>query len=170
MKVRRAAHTEIETLVGMSARIQDALIAEGSLQEFGPLSVAFVASHVAAGTCYVLADGDKILGGVIVAPLTSPGYETLAHWNLDGVECPIWFLEKLMIEPAEQGHHLGDLLLAGVKQVAASHPLHPTIVLDCWAGNEKLRTFYTRNGFRLHGVFGAGGFEVAVFVWDDSGK
>jgi hypothetical protein len=40
------------------------------------------------------------------------------------------------------------------------------VVLDCWAGNGKLRDFYTRAGFRLHGVFPEGDYEVAVFVRD----
>src|SRR5215471_2163625 len=56
-------------------------------------------------------------------------------------------------------------ILEGIKAYVASRQPGAIIVLDCWAGNDKLRDFYTRAGFKLHGVFPANGFEVAVFVY-----
>jgi hypothetical protein len=44
-------------------------------------------------------------------------------------------------------------------------PLSATIVLDCWAGNAKLRDFYQRAGFTSHGIFPVQDFEVMVFVF-----
>lgn len=165
MELRRAGEADIATLVDMSRRVQDALTAAGSLQVFGPLAPPVVAAAVAASAAYVLCDGACVLGGVFVAPVTSRDHKVLTRWAMDDSRRPIWFLEKLMIEPAKQGSGLGDIILAEVKQLAALHPAHPTIVLDCWAGNARLRTFYERNGFRLHGVFAVCDFEVAVFIW-----
>jgi GNAT superfamily N-acetyltransferase len=85
-------------------------------------------------------------------------------WSLDIMTGPVWFLSKLMIDPARQGSGLGYSLLEGVQADVARRGAG-AIVLDCWAGNDTLRAFYSRAGFTLYGVFPAGGFEVAVFVW-----
>lgn len=37
------------------------------------------------------------------------------------------------------------------------------VVLDCWAGNEKLRSFYEGVGCSLVGVFPELEYEIAVF-------
>lgn len=167
MHVRYATGDDVPAIVAMSRRVQAALTAAGSLQEFGPIPVAVVAAHVAAGTAYVLVDAGRILGGVFVAPATGTSHPAICRWGLEGVPGATFFLEKLMIEPDEQRHGLGYLLLDGVKSLvlAASGD---TIVLDCWAGSDKLRAFYIRAGFHLHGVYPAGTpshvFEVAVFT------
>jgi GNAT superfamily N-acetyltransferase len=70
-----------------------------------------------------------------------------------------------MLEPTEQGKGLGLFFLDAVRQRVVPQG-RGTIILDCWAGNGKLREFYTRAGYYLHGVFAVEGegFEVAVFV------
>jgi hypothetical protein len=45
--------------------------------------------------------------------------------------------------------------------------LSGAIVLDCWAGNSKLRDFYQQAGFTSHGIFAVEDYEdyeVMVFV------
>lgn len=172
MHVRHATPDDIHAFAAMSARVQAKLTASGSLQEFGPLPVEVVAARVESGTAYVLDGGaGQILGGVFVAPVTDETESKMQLWGLAGLlDLPgtTYFLEKLMIEPGEQGHGLGYALLDGVKVMVLAAP-GDTIVLDCWAGNDTLRAFYTRAGFHLHGVFPAGTplgtFEVAVFTF-----
>jgi GNAT superfamily N-acetyltransferase len=93
----------------------------------------------------------------------------MAQWGFDPTRNPIWFLSKLMIEPDLQGRGLGRVLLGVIKQQIAarcgSKSQSCLIVLDCWAGNDKLRAFYEENEFKLHGVFGEHDYEIAVFVW-----
>lgn len=167
MHVRHATGEDIPVVVEMSRRVQAALTASGSLQEFGPIPVAVVAAHVAAGTAYVLTDAGRILGGVFVVPATGVSHPIIRQWGLADLPGTTFFLNKLMIEPDEQSHGLGYLLLDGVRSLVLAAP-SDTIALDCWAGSEKLRAFYTRAGFHLHGVFPAGTpahpFEVAVFT------
>ena len=167
MHVRHATHGDIRVIAEMSARVQAALTASGSLQAFGPIPVAVVAAHVAAGTAYVLDDDMRTLGGVFLAPGAGESHPALRRWGLDRLPGTTYFLEKLMIEPDEQRRRLGYALLSGVRSLVLKTP-HDTIVLDCWAGNGKLRAFYSRAGFHLHGVFPAGApphtYDVAVFT------
>lgn len=172
MQVRHATKDDVATMAEVSARVQAKLTASGSLQEFGPLPVKVVAERVVAGTAYVLDGGaGHIFGGVFVAPVTDETRPKMHLWDLaELLEQPgtTYFLEKLMIEPGEQGNGLGYTLLDGIKSLILAAP-DDTIVLDCWAGNDTLRTFYTRAGFHLHGVYPAatplGAFEVAVFTY-----
>ena len=161
--VRQACAADVSILVELSRRVQERLTASGSLQQFGPLAPETVAGYVSAGHAYVLDARPGVVGGTFVEAVDPERFPALARWGLDAVTGSIWFLSKLMIDPARQGNGLGYILLDGVKADIARRGAG-AIVLDCWAGNETLRAFYTRAGFTLHGVFPAGGFEVAVFV------
>ena len=64
---------------------------------------------------------------------------------------PHYYLHALMIEPAEQGKGLGLRFLDGVREQVVPDQ-RGTIILDCWAGNHKLRDFYAREAKRWSGV------------------
>lgn len=169
MQLRLAEQRDTASIVDLSGRVQERLRVSGSLQEFGPIPTETVAAHIAARTAFVLCDGPSLIGGVLVEPCAapvSPGLPALlSGWNLDAAVEGRWFLQKLMIAPEIQGQGAGrvllDIVIARVADRGAAE-----VVLDCWAGNAKLRDFYTRAGFRLHGVFSEKGYEVAVFIRD----
>ncbi|MDQ2904202.1 MAG: GNAT family N-acetyltransferase [Chloroflexota bacterium] len=166
MHVRQAEAGDIDYIVDLSRCVQEKLSASGSLQEIGPIPRDTVAAHVSAGTAHILEAAPRRLGSVFVAPDTLTSSPRLARWQLTDPHLAYWYLEKLMIDPAEQGHGLGYTFLDGIRAYVASHKQLSCIVLDCWAGNDNLRAFYTRAGFALHGVFRApGGFDVAVFTY-----
>ncbi len=166
MRVRQAEAGDIDYIVDLSRHVQEKLTASGSLQVIGPVARVTVASHVSAGTAHILEAAPRRLGSVFVAPDMLVSSPRLARWQLTDPHLAYWFLEKLMIEPAEQGHGLGYTLLDGIKAHVASHEQPSCIVLDCWAGNDNLRAFYTRAGFTLQGVFRAtGGYDLAVFTY-----
>jgi GNAT superfamily N-acetyltransferase len=104
-----------------------------------------------------------VVGGTFVEPVEPERFPAFARLRLDTVTGPIWFLSKLMIDPARQGNGLGYILLDGIRADVTRRGAG-AIALDCWSGNETLRAFYARAGFKLHGVFPASGYEVAVFV------
>ncbi len=161
--VRPATTLDIAYIADLSARVQAKLIAGGSLQQIGPIPRVQVAAQVTAGTAYLLIEGDEMLGSVFVEPI--------AEHILRGVPCspqvasgtPLYFLSKLMIEPQLQGRGLGNVLVDTAKQVVAKQG--GTLLLDCWAGNIMLRTFYTNAGFKLYGIYPERDFEIAVFTW-----
>lgn len=169
MQLRLAEQRDTASIVDLSGRVQERLRAAGSLQEFGPIPTETVAAHIAAQTAFVLSDGRSLIGGVLVEPCAAPvslGLPgLLTSWSLDAGAEGLWFLQKLMVAPEMQGQGAGRLLLDGASTRVADRGA-TTVVLDCWAGNAKLRDFYTRAGFRLHGVFPEEDYEVAVFIRD----
>lgn len=161
-QVRRATLDEARWIVELSARVQDALTASGSLQQIGPLPIEQVETASKAGYAYLLETEGQPVGSVLVDPLAedSPLY---TWWHLHPLPAPLWFLHALMLEPAVQGKKLGLDFLAGVRQLVT--PVGGTIFLDCWAGNTKLRDFYQRAGFTFHGIYPFEDYEVAVFFY-----
>ncbi|MGE0539692.1 MAG: GNAT family N-acetyltransferase [Dehalococcoidia bacterium] len=167
MRFRRAEQRDIPAVVDLSGRVQERLTASGSLQEFGPIPAETVSAHVGARTAFVLEDDAALTGGVFVEPCVSPVTaglpEMLDRWGLDVSDSGLWFLQKLMVAPAAQGKMIGRVLLDDALNHVADRGAGQ-VVLDCWAGNAKLREFYTNAGFRLHGVFPEKDYEVAVFI------
>ncbi|GEM_PF-1319279 len=171
MQVRPARPGDEDTIVAMSRRVQEHLTASGSLQQFGPIPRDTVAAHVAAGNAHVLvADvaGGPLPGSVFVEPewaqVTPDLMRIFVALQLPSSHAPRWWLQKLMIEPERQGQRLGHILLAGVRRHVAVLG-GGTVLLDCWAGNAKLRAFYLEAGFQFHGEFAGEGYDVAAFTW-----
>ena len=157
---RRATGDDTSWIVDLSARVQDALTASGSRQQIGPLPLESTQRSILAGNVFVLETTEKRLGSVLVDPLES---FRLVEWALPNEAGPWWYLHSLMLEPEEQGRKLGSVFLEEVKRLMA--PLSGTIVLDCWAGNTKLRDFYRRAGFTSRGIFPVEDYYVMVFTW-----
>ncbi|HLZ55822.1 MAG TPA: GNAT family N-acetyltransferase [Ktedonosporobacter sp.] len=161
LHVRRAKSDEIVWIIDLSQRVQDALTTSGSLQQIGPLPYQMVEPSIHAGCTYLLESPERRLGSVLVDPIKAP---SLQKWQLEGLEPPVWYLHALMIEPNARGKGLGMTFLDGIKQYVL--PDHKgSITLNCWAGNHKLRDFYLRAGFTLHGIYGEKDYEVAVFLY-----
>lgn len=161
-QVRRARPDETGWIVDLSARVQAALTSSGSLQQIGPLAEKSVQESIAGGNAYVLETAEGRLGGVLVDPLANNS-PYIIKWGLQALPGPCWYLHALMLEPGKQGQKLGLDFLDGVKHLVLSAA--GTIILDCWAGNAKLRDFYHRAGFAFHGVFPENDYEVAVFLF-----
>ena len=163
MEVRKALQTDVAWIVSLSDRVQAALTASGSLQQIGPLPASLVERTVQSGTAYVLETASNRLGSVLVEPVSQIPTLPLRDWNLDTLPSPLWYLHALMLEPTEQGKGYGRHFLQNVKQLVV--PTQGTIILDCFAGNEKLRDFYLHGGFSLHGIYREKDYEVAVFFY-----
>ena len=161
IEVRPADIDDIAYIVDLSARVQAKLTASGSLQQIGPINREVVSDYVMARAAYVLDDGTR-LGSVFVRSIHPESFSQFFQWELHKLAAPVYFLSKLMIEPARQGQGLGVTLLSGAVALFNKRK-QGTLTLDCWAGNEKLRSFYSQNGFALHGIYPEEDFQVAVF-------
>jgi GNAT superfamily N-acetyltransferase len=166
-QVRRATLNDARWIVDLSARVQAALTAAGSLQQIGPLPLAMVEMSIRDGRAYLLEIAGRSIGSVLVDPLDGiyPYTQTIDYvrWGVHTLPAPLWYLHALMLDPAEQGNGLGLTFLEGVKQLAL--PPYGTIILDCWAGNTKLRAFYQRAGFTHRGDFPVKDYKISVFSY-----
>ncbi len=161
-----AEEGDIGHISGLLRRAQEKLEAAGSAQVLSVLDAEAVARHVRSGQAHVLRSGREIIGVAFVEPVTAETLPALQRWGIEDSGRAVWHLQSLAVKPESRGCGLGMRLLDGIKGfVGARGPA--LIVLDCWAGNYRLREYYSQAGFELHGVFPSrtGDYEVAVFTW-----
>jgi GNAT superfamily N-acetyltransferase len=165
--VRLAVADEAKWVVNLSARVQSALTASRSLQEIGPLPLPMVETSIRGGHLYCLDLIGQPTGSVQVDPLDGifPNTRTIDYisWGAKILPGPYLYLHALMIEPTKQGNGLGLVFLEGVLRLMEGQK--GTILLDCWAGNTKLRKFYEEAGFTHHGNFLEKDYEISVYVY-----
>ncbi len=165
LHVRQAQGGDVEFIIDLINRVQKKLTSSGSLQQIGPVSTATAINFISRNAAHILVELDRRLGSVFIEPVSVDTSPYLQQWDLASAEYFLWFLHTLAIEPDEQGRGLGYHFLDGIKSYISTQAQPAMIFLDCWAGNAKLRTFYTQAGFRLHGIYPWDDFEVAVFTY-----
>lgn len=74
------------------------------------------------------------------------------------------YLYRIAVLPEYQGKDIG--LIITNYAFKASRALGKPIYLDCWAGNEKLKSFYTRAGFDYCGDFPEEDYMISVFKYE----
>ncbi|MGV2941336.1 GNAT family N-acetyltransferase [Mesobacillus sp. LC4] len=65
------------------------------------------------------------------------------------------------MHPEYQGKGYGSVITSWSCQYARQ--LVEELYLDCWAGNEKLKNFYSENGFEYVGDFPEEDYYISVF-------
>lgn len=157
---RRATLDDAHWIVELSARVQAALTASGSLQQIGPLPLPEVERMSRLGNVCVLELDGRGIGSTLLYPIEN-NHPELVRINLQHMPEPLWNLRALMLDPEEQGKGLGLHFLEGVRRLVI--PTAGSILLGCWAGNAKLRDFYRRAGYTFLGVFPENDYEIAAF-------
>ena len=74
------------------------------------------------------------------------------------------YLYRIAILPEYQGKNIGKEIINYACEY--SKHLNKLLYLDCWAGNEKLRKFYTEVGFDFSGDFPEEDYMVSVFKYE----
>jgi len=166
---RPATLNDTDYIVDLSSRVQLALTSSGSLQEIGPLSRTVVDRSIQGSHAYIFETNGLRKGSVLVDPLDGTFSNTAEiSYGSRGVQNvlpgPFWYLHALMLEPTEQGRGLGRRFIDGVLDLMRMAGRKGTVVLDCWAGNAKLRRFYEAVGFKYHGDFPENDYQISVYV------
>lgn len=168
-EIKYAELGDINFIIGLSGRVQEALIMSGSLQVIGPLAHKVIENSIQGGHAFLLSLNGQHIASVLVDPLDGifPNTAEIRHvsWGVASLPVPQWYLHALMLEPAEQGRHIGLMFLDKVLQLMKVKYQAGTVVLDCWAGNAKLQRFYSQAGFKLYGNFPENDYEIVVYTF-----
>ncbi len=161
-KVREAVSTQASCLLKIAQAAQDKLTDAGSAQQIAGYTPQNITERMERGEVFVLEVSGSVLGSAFVEPAAPERFPQIAAWDAVPGGCPAWFLYGLVIHPEHQGRKWGQKLLHAI---CLQEKLAPpaAVLLDCWAGNTRLRRFYADAGFALHGVFPEEDYEVAVF-------
>lgn len=162
---RRATPSDTQWILETAARVQAALTASGSLQELAKPSLDEVHTSIQSEYVFILQDvmNNTSLGAVTTSLFCPEAGRGSLDWGIGSSE-KNWYLHSLILEPAYQGQGMGVLFLKEALSLLRAKEGAGRVVLDCWAGNGKLRSFYERVGFVLHGEFSEEDYRIAVFV------
>ena len=160
-RINTAGIDDSNAILELSAVVQHSLQVSGSHQVFGPFEKTALDYAISQGFCYVLKNGADIIGYVKVMPMMMD-YPHHLRVQDAGVRQPFWLLQSLMIDPCQQGNDLGLRFLHMLLDLDSLR--NGTIVLDCWAGNQKLKNFYQRAGFKELGDEPEDDYFVTVFA------
>jgi len=70
------------------------------------------------------------------------------------------YLYQIAILPEYQGKGIGKQITTFAQGLADL-----AVYLDCWAGNEKLKKFYTETGFKYLGDFPEEDYFISIFKY-----
>lgn len=98
---------------------------------------------------------DKLIIGTFSLKDTDPN-ETLHISQPNNL-----YLYIIAILPEYQGKNIGLKIIDYAFETAAN--LRKTLYLDCWAGNTKLKSFYSKAGFEYCGDFQEEDYMISVF-------
>jgi GNAT superfamily N-acetyltransferase len=77
------------------------------------------------------------------------------------------YLYQIAIHPDDQGMGFGTVISSWACRYSRS--LGEELYLDCWAGNQKLKHFYSENGFDYVSDFPEEGYYISVFKCKQEG-
>lgn len=120
-----------------------------------PWNSSIIEDDIKNGHVYVLTIDDLICGTFSVKD--ADGFDYLL------IEQGSRYLYRIAILPEYQGMNLGREVLNYVCEYSRS--LKKALYLDCWAGNKKLREFYSNAGFNFMGDFPEEDYFVTVFKY-----
>ena len=143
MKIKLIGNDEIISLLYILNEVTLDLHKTGIQPWSYPWKSSDIAYDVHEGNVYGVYDEKDLIGTFKIKEVTSLHYTC--------VEIPSKELSQIAVHPSAQGKNIGAYII----HYAQSHvnKLNQALYLDCWAGNEKLKTFYTLNGFNYLGDF-----------------
>lgn len=173
LATRYARVSDAELLIDIANSVQAALTQSGSLQKLESLSQADIEQASISHHCFLIDEPqsrDGILGCAFLRPLSSEacvshelGNKALA--TISHLPRPWLYFHSVMLQPASQGRGIGvrliDDFIGALEQNEGREG--GTVLLNCWAGNEKLRAFYTRAGFTFLAIVPKLDYEIAIF-------
>jgi GNAT superfamily N-acetyltransferase len=170
-QTRLASKYDAEGIIGLIDRVQTDLAQEGSEQIIGPLAMQEVESSIRSGHCFIFEhlrhDTVTKIGSVMIDEYSN-NYR-FSQEEMSEMPAKKWFLHSLMIEPEFQGHGLGKVFLREALRMMG-HEGEGVVLLDCFAGNEKLIEFYSSVGLVLLREVPEEDYMVAVFMYNLKGS
>lgn len=169
--IRPALPCEANDILELGKRVLSALASHGQENEIAPLVTETVESAILQSRVFVYVSTGAVVGCAFVKPVEvlerlypEPRQAGLVSKIFVAGATPLVYLHSIMVEPTQQGNKIGSRLVTHVCDVAREHHLAKTIILDCFATNERLRRFYESLDFCLLDVVPEMTWEIAVFA------
>jgi ribosomal protein S18 acetylase RimI-like enzyme len=155
--IRTAEIKNTDSIVELLNEVTLHLHVKGINQWSCPWNSDKIELDIKDGHVYVLLIDDLICG-------------TFSLKDMDNRDFPLFnpnskYLYRIAILPEYQGMNLGTQILNYVCK--CSENFDQAVYLDCWAGNKKLRSFYSNAGFEFKGDFPEEDYFISIFKYQN---
>ncbi|WP_391209431.1 GNAT family N-acetyltransferase [Psychrobacillus sp. L4] len=118
-----------------------------------PWNSEYISCAIRGNNSYKLIHNENVIGTFFIETIDKIGEQTVDPKSL--------YLSKIAILPEYQGSSIGTK----ITEFACTNAqrLNKVLYLDCWAGNIKLREFYSKNGFQYIGDFCEEDYLISIF-------
>jgi GNAT superfamily N-acetyltransferase len=153
MKIRLAKVEDLDQVLKVLNDVTLYLQKKGINQWSYPWSHEIIGNEIKNDHCYVLLLGERVIGTFFIS--------NIDHLSELSIEPQSKYLSKIAILPEFQGNNLGSKIIDFA--CSFTQGLNKTLYLDCWAGNEKLKEFYSNNGLEYVGDFPEEDYFISIF-------
>jgi RimJ/RimL family protein N-acetyltransferase len=153
MIIRQADIKEIDVVLKILNETTIDLISKGINQWSFPWELEMVSNELSSNQCFFMEVGDVICAVFFIKDIDS--------LNGEAVVSSSKYLSKIAISPEFQGMGYGSEILTFA--ISFCQKQNRALYLDCWAGNEKLKAFYSNNGMEYMGDYPEESYFVSVF-------
>ncbi|PLT30771.1 GNAT family N-acetyltransferase [Peribacillus deserti] len=153
VEIKLAETADVPDITRLLNKVTMDLHQRGINQWTYPWEKEEIERDIKQGNCYKLLNDLQLAGTFCMR-----GIDQLKYLNIPADSL---YLAQIAILPRYQGKGAGAQIISFAR--TAAELLHKPLFLDCWAGNEKLKRFYVRNGFSYLGDYPEEDYFVSVF-------
>lgn len=154
MDIGLAKEEDVSSIVQLLNEVTLELLSKKVMQWDYPWDRNTINSDVSHGCQYIVKENNMIIAVFSLKDMP------VNDWTSEEEEGRM-YLYRIAVEPEFQGKNVGSYICGWVQSFAGQN--HKTVYLDCWAGNDKLKDFYSSTGFYYIGDFPEEDYMVSVF-------
>lgn len=155
MQIRLSKVEDLKQILYVLNSVTLHLIQKGIYQWNYPWDEDKILSQIKENVSYILLDNDKIIGVFCI--------HEIDYINEMSVDEKSNYLSQIAILPEFQGENWGSVIIDFACSFVKRS--NKTLYLDCWAGNEKLKCFYSKNGLKHIGDFPEEDYFISIFQY-----
>ncbi|MBP1041708.1 GNAT family N-acetyltransferase [Vagococcus sp. BWB3-3] len=153
VKIILAKIADIDLVTSILNRVTLDLLEMGIRQWRYPWQPASVKKEIGLHNVYLVKVGEEVVGTFFLG--TQQQIESL------GVTRKALYLSRIAVLPDYQGMSFGTTILRFCEEAGVIAGL--SVYLDCWSGNEKLKTFYQQQNCHYLGDFSEADYQISGF-------
>lgn len=153
-KIRTAEITDAGNIINLLNKATLHLHEKGINQWDYPWNPNEIKQEINSGHVYVISENDLITGTFSIM--------SIDELSTADIEKKSGYLYRIALFPEYQGKSLGLKIINYASDYLKK--LNKPLYLDCWAGNERLKSFYKNAGFEYLGDYPEKDYFISVFM------
>ncbi|WP_342560755.1 GNAT family N-acetyltransferase [Psychrobacillus sp. FSL W7-1457] len=153
MNIKLAERNDLVSIVNILDKTTLKLLRKGIEQWSYPWPASIVEEEINQGLVFKMELDNEIVGTFMIKPI-----HRLNSLHINPISL---YVGRIAIIPEYQGKNLGASIINFCRAISQEHK--KDMYLDCWAGNNKLKSFYMSCDLDYLGDFPEDGYHISIF-------